>query len=171
MRREPRGSALLIASIAMIIIAVIGVALVRFTQREAAGATAAERAEMLASCAEAGRGLLLSQLHALGADPKTITVLGADGVLLDGPSGRMRAMGGHIGEDPAVDVTVVQVEDLPSNSLGPQKKVFETSNRISKFGSMGGTPMKVTVHCQDGDLSGPTTGRQLELEFGVLFGL
>lgn len=171
MRRDPRGSALLIASIAMIIIAVIGVALVRFTQREVASATAGERAEALIACADAGRGLILSQLHALGADPKTIGVLGSDGSLLDGPTGRMRAMGGHVGQDPKLTATIVQVEDLPQNILGPQKKAFEGGNRTVKSGSMGGTPMKVTVHCQEGDLSTPTSGRQLELEFGILFGL
>jgi hypothetical protein len=171
MHRDPRGSALLIATIAMLIIAVIGIALVRFTQRETAGASAAERAEILSSCADAGRGLILSKFHALGADPKTIALLGSDGTLLDGPTGRMRAIGGHIGEDPAVSATVVQVEDLPQSVLGPQKRAYESSNRLSKLGAMGGTPMKVTVHCQEGDLSTPTSGRQLELEFAIVFGL
>jgi hypothetical protein len=31
--------------------------------------------------------------------------------------------------------------------------------------------LKVTVHCQEGDLSSDISGRQLEIELGVRFGL
>lgn len=174
MRPVPRGSALLIATIAMIIIAVIGVALVRFTQREVAGSAAGERHQVLIACAEAARGVLQSQFHALGINPKDITILGSDDDTttpnpLDGPGGHMRAMGGHVGQDPVL-VTVTQVEELPVEALATQKKVRNVTGRTPKTG-LGGTPLKVTVHCQEGDLSSPTSGRQLEMEFGINFGL
>jgi len=36
----------------------------------------------------------------------------------------------------------------------------------------GGKPLKVVVHCQQGGVGGdPTTGRQLDVEFGIRFGL
>ncbi len=177
MGRE-RGSALIISVIVMLVIAVIGVGMVRFSAREVAGATAGGRAEALSACAAAAERLLTSRFHALGQQATEVTVLN---VLLDGDPDpthvfgrdpRVRAVGGHIDGDPSQPlVTVKQVEPLPSAALAPGTVGDDLTNTIVAINGLGGTPLKVTVHCQEGDLSSNTSGRQLEIELGVRFGL
>jgi hypothetical protein len=168
MRTLQRGSALIVATIVVLIIAVIGVGMVRFTQRETAAATAGLRGDALSACAEAARRLLESRFHALGAHPTSIEVLD---VRMDGPAGRLRAVGGHIDGDPSQPVvTVKQVEPLPPTAVQMPKPSRDLSNVIFKY-QFGGQPLKVMVHCQEGDLSSPTSGRQMEIEYGINFGL
>jgi len=168
MRTLQRGSALVVATIVVLIIAVIGVGMLRFTQRETAAATAGLRGDALSACAEAARKLLESRFHGLGAQPTAIDVLN---VRMDGPAGRLRAVGGHIDGDPSQPIlTVLQVEPLPPTAVPVPKASRDLSNVITKY-QFGGQPLKVTVHCQEGDLSSPTSGRQMEIEYGINFGL
>jgi hypothetical protein len=172
--RRSSGSALLVAILVMLALSFIGVAIVRFTSKSVAGATAGQKYESLVSCAEAARAVLESKFHALGTEPTSIEVLDER---LDGPGGRMRALGGHIDGDPTASlVTIRQVEVLPPNALADlEKGSRDLSNIVLAIGSSttggGGEPLKVTVHCQMGDLSSATSGRQVEVEFGVRFGL
>jgi len=176
MRPSERGSTLIIATIVVLIIAVVGVGILRFSSREVAGAASAQRQQALVSCAEAARALLQSRFHVLGTAPAAIDVLN---VRLDGSVGRLRAMGGHVDADPTQPlVTIRQVEALPPQSTTQSAAMAEgdVTNKIGDVGGtagkgLGGTPLKVVVHCQEGDLSTPTSGRQIELEFGVRFGL
>jgi hypothetical protein len=64
------------------------------------------------------------------------------------------------------------VVNLPGTSFGPDSGVVQdVSNRVMVTGG-GGKPLKVVVHCQQGGIGGdPTTGRQLEVEFGIRFGI
>ena len=170
MRHRQRGSALIIAVIVVLIIAVIGVGMVRFTQRQVAGALAGTRGDAVSACAEAARKLLESRFHALAVkQPLEIDALN---VRLDGPEGRMAAVGGHIDADPAqLLVTVKQVEAMGSSSVKTTMEAGDLTNTIGWRGKGTGTPLRVTVHCQEGDLSTPTSGRQVEIEYGVKFGL
>lgn len=174
MRRSERGSTLIIATIVVVIVAVLGVGLLRFSTREVAGASAGQRAQALASCADAARQLLQSRFHVLGVNPTEIAVLNEP---LDGAAGRFRAVGGHIDGDPGRPiVTVKQVQPMPMGSFDAGEYSADATNRLGGAGgasgtALGGTPLKVTVHCQEGDLSSPTSGRQLEIEFGIRFGL
>jgi hypothetical protein len=169
MRTHERGSALVIAIIVVMIIAVIGVGMVRFTQRETAGAMAGQRADAVSACAAAAQKLLISRFHLLGVQPTDLTVLN---VRLDGTAGRMLALGGHIGADPTQPLTTIrQVEPLPSSSVVSRVAMSDETNFTSQMNREGGTPLKVVVHCQMGDTSSATSGRQLEIEFGVNFGL
>ena len=169
MRKLERGSSLVIAVIVVLIIAVIGVGMVRFTQRETAGALAGQRADAVPACAAAAQKLLESRFHILGVQPTDLTVLN---VTLDGAGGSLRALGGHIGSDPGQPLTTIkQVGAMPSTGVVKQDVLSDATNFTSSMGREGGQPLKVTVHCQAGDLSSPTTGRQLEIEFGVNFGL
>ncbi len=59
---------------------------------------------------------------------------------------------------------------LPDNAFGPSNRVRDLSNVISLAGQ-GGKPIKVMVHCIDHGDGTPTGGRQLEVEFGVRFGI
>jgi Tfp pilus assembly protein PilX len=169
MRKLERGSSLVISVIVVLIIAVIGVGMVRFTQRETAGALAGQRADALSACASAAQRMLETRFHILGVQPTDLTVLN---VKLDGAAGQMAAVGGHIGGDPGLPVpTVKQVEPLPASSVDRRSMMSDETNWVSTMGRTGGTPLKITVHCQAGDTSTPTSGRQLEIEYGVNFGL
>jgi hypothetical protein len=176
--QSQRGSALLMSVIVVLAITIIGVGIIRFASREVAGATAGVRHEALVACAEAGRRLLSSQFHALGMAPTNLSALNLP---LDGPAAKARtfAVGGHVDQsatapaasDPTkTDVQINQVVFLPDNSFGPSNRVRDLSNVISLAGQ-GGKPLKVVVHCIDGSDGTATGGRQLEVEFGVRFGL
>ncbi len=161
---RPRGSALLLAMIVVLTITIIAIGVVRFAASEVAGATAGARQQALASCAEAGRQLLMSRFHALGLAP---TALQALNVPIDGSGGQTLAVGGHIDTS---GVQVSQVTYLPGNAFGPSQSVASADWRIMVNGQ-GGRPVKVVVHCQDHGDGTPASGRQLEVEFGVRFGL
>jgi hypothetical protein len=161
--RAQRGSALLLATIVVLIITVMAVGMVRFAASETAGATGGARRQALVQCAEAARLLLVSKFHALGTKPADIAALN---VPLQGPGGSTLALGGHLD---TLNVTIGQVTYLPLTSVGPAP-VGDTSNTLALAGQ-GGRPMKVVVHCQDNADGTATGGRQLEIEFGVHFGL
>jgi hypothetical protein len=163
-----RGSALLMSVVVVLVITIIGVGIIRFAGREVAGATAGAQHQSLVACAEAGRRLLTSQFHAIGLTPTEIVAFDAP---LDGQAARSRtrAVGGHV-DGAAANVQLDQVVFLPDNAFGPSNRVRDLTNVISLAGQ-GGKPLRVLVHCQDGGDGTPTSGRQLEVEFGVRFGL
>ncbi len=173
-----RGSALVIAIVAILVITVIGVGMIRISTRELAGANAGSRRQALVACAEAARQVLMSRFHALGLSPTSVQALNLP---LDGDttSGMAYAVGGHIGEDPTTmslidpsktEVQVDQVGLLPENAFGKTTSVRDLTNIVPLAGQ-GGKPLKVMVHCIDHGDGTPTGGRQLEVEFGVRFGL
>jgi hypothetical protein len=167
MNRSSRGSALLIAILVVAVLAVIGVGMLRFTSRGVAGAAAMQRREALVNCAEAARAILESRFHALGGAPTAIEALN---VPLDGSGGRLRARGGHIDANLTVTLDELkQVEELPPNALGVQSSSFDLSNRIVEATTI--PAYRVMAHCQEGDTSSFTSGRQMEVEFLVRFGL
>ncbi len=169
MRKLERGSALIIAVIVVMIVGVIGVGMVRFTQRETAGALAGQRADALSACAAAAQHLLESRFHLLGVQPTDLAVLN---VMLDGAPAQLAARGGHVGADPTLPIaTIKQIEQLPSVSLVRRNTMSDETNFTSTTGREGGEALKITVHCQAGDTSLPTSGRQIEIEYGVNFGL
>ena len=160
MRTRQHGSALLIAVIAVLVITVISVGIIRFASRESVGASAAAHEQALSACAEAARLQLLGQFHALGFQPSALTALN---VTL---SGTTIVQGGHY-DTPVGNIVVDQVTYLPDAASGPSSAARDLTG-ISSLIGQGGKPMKVVVHCQDGTLGG---GRQLEVEFGIRFGL
>jgi hypothetical protein len=168
--RSQRGSGLLLAIVTVLVITVIGVAAIRFTSRELAGATAARQNDALVSCAEAGRQLLLNQFRGVGLAPTSISALN---VPLDAQSGgSVSVVGGHV--DQAVSsVQVDQVKVLPAGTFGQSRgSTSDLTNIIGGLGNLGaGAPYRVLVHCIDHGQSDGTGGRQLEVEFGVQFGI
>lgn len=165
--RSQRGSALVISVIVVLVIAVIGVAVIRFASREVAGATASRKTQALVACADAGRLMILSQFKALGGAPVSLTALN---VPMDANT---RVVGGHFDPvDTVNDIQVKQVSYLPEAAFGPDRgSVQDLSNRVVGTGG-GGKPMKVVVHCQQGGVGNDaSSGRQLEVEFGLRFGI
>jgi type II secretory pathway pseudopilin PulG len=160
-----RGSALVIAVIIILVMAVIGVAMLRFGAREVAGSTALQRQQALSACADAGRQVILSQFRAVGPAPTSLPALDQP---ID-PSTGARIVGGHYD---TAGVSVSQVNYLPDAAFGPDRGgINSIGNRIYVTGG-GAKPMKVIVHCQIGGTAGDaTSGRQLEVEFGLRFGI
>lgn len=155
-----RGSALLTAVVVVLVVTIIGVGIISYAAREIAGASAGAQRQGLVSCAESARQLLLSRFHAVGLVPTSLDALN---VTMDGTGGRVAAVGGHV-DQPDASVQVSQVRFLPDNAFGPSSRTRDITNTVSLIGQ-GGKPLRVVVHCVDGG------GRQLEVEFGVRFGL
>jgi hypothetical protein len=160
-RRSQRGSGLLVAVCVVLVVSVIGVGIVRSTSREVAGATARVRESALAACADAGRQLLMSQFRSVGVAPTELTALDLP---LDA-SGRVGVVGGHVDENPSA-VQVAQVTVVPLGAFGSERRNVRDITNIANpaLAQLGGRPYRLVVHCVDGD-------RQLEVEFGVRFGL
>ncbi|MGC3997947.1 MAG: hypothetical protein QM767_10825 [Anaeromyxobacter sp.] len=164
MMRHPRGSALILAIVVLLVIAVIGAGMLRFAAREVAGATAAARTEALDACAEAGRQVIMSKFRAVGTSPTSLPVLN---VKLD-QGGSVQVIGGHFDTD---DVQISQVTYLPDAAFGVDRGSVQTlTNRITVSG-LGSKPIKAIVHCQVGGDGTPGSGRQLEIEYGLRFGI
>ncbi len=165
--RSQRGSGMLIALIVVLVITAISVAMIRVSSRELAGATASRQSDALVACAEAGRQAIMAQFRSLGVAPTSLVALN---VPLDGATGATRAVGGHVDD---TSIQVHQVTVLPATVGGAQRgNIRDLTNIVTGAGQLGGTPYRIVVHCQDhGDPTDPTSGRQLEVEFGLRFGL
>lgn len=164
MKAQPRGSALIISIIVMMVVAVIGVGMIRYAGRELAGSIAGTHERALAECAEAARLQLLAQFHALGFQPTSVAPLSAK--LGTTGTATTTAVGGHY-DTPTGGVQIEQVSYLPDSAAGPVTTVRDLTG-ISSLIGQGGRPIKVVVLCDDGVSNG---GRQLEMEFGIKFGL
>ncbi|GEJ55662.1 hypothetical protein [Anaeromyxobacter diazotrophicus] len=156
--RSQHGSALLFTLLVMTAILAVAVAMIRYSALELSASTAGRKQQELVACAEAGRTLLLSKFKLLGAPVTEVLPLN---VALDS---RTQLAAGHYD-----GASVVQVSPLPAWAAGPTKP--STANWRIQAQSLGGTPYKVVVHCQVGGDGTPTSGRQLEVEFGIRFGL
>jgi hypothetical protein len=157
-QRSQRGSALLFTLLVIAAVLAVAVAMIRYSSLELSAATAGRKQQELVSCAEAGRALLLSKFKLLGAPVTEIQPLN---VALDS---RTQLRAGHYD-----GTSVVQVSPLPAWAAGPARP--STGNWRIQAESLGGTPYKVVVHCQVAGDGSPTSGRQLEVEFGIRFGL
>ncbi len=167
--RSQRGSSLLVSVLVMAILTVIGVAMVRFAAREQAGALSKLRKDELSACARAAANVLKSQFG-LGVSPSSpLDITMGDPAV--GESARI--VGGHVDQDMSViDIGGIQVTGAARRAFGgAQAAVGDLTNRTFRAGMTGGGYSKVTAHCQMGDKSGPTTGRQIEVELMLRTGL
>lgn len=170
-RRNQRGSALLVSLIVVVVVTIISVQMIRLSSRELAGATAAKHTQALVACAEAGRVLLLNRFRAVGIAPTSIDALN---VSLDKAQGGSVVVAGGHADQATASVQVDQVKVLPPGTFNVNRgrATADLSNVIGALGNIGeGTPYRVLVHCVDHGNSDGTGGRQLEVEFGVQFGL
>lgn len=152
--RSQRGSGMLLAIIVVMVIAVLGVGMLRYASRELAGADAGRKHEALVACADTARQLLLSQFRATGIAPTDLTALN---VQLDG-SGYVYAKGGHM------TTTVSQVTLMNAADEGVESTGDITQIALPQLAQKGGKPYLVVVRCDD-------HGRQMEVEFRVRFGI
>jgi len=163
MRTSERGSALLTAMIAVVVIVIVAVGILRFASRASIGASAAANEAALVSCAEAARLQLMAQFHAIGFNPGALTALNVP-LGTTGTGASPVALGGHY-DTPAGSIVIDQVTYLPDAASGPNTTGARDLTSNSSLIGQGGKPVKVVVHCQNG------SGRQLEVEFGIRFGL
>ena len=167
-RNLERGNALLMAVIVVLVITVAGVGLIRFASREVAGATAGRKEAAIAACVEGARAMLMGQWKLLGTHDVGIPPLK---LVLESAT-PTEARGGHYGQDPnaywsaSTQAWLEHVQVLPLNPLtvGTKSQVNDISNRIADTI----LPYRVVVHCTQG--TAPDV-RELELEFGVQYGL
>ncbi len=169
MSTSQRGAALYLAILVTAAITVIAVAMIRLSSRELAGAQAARKSSALVACSEAGRQLLMSQFRSLTVAPASLQLLNVGLDATNTSSGTTRVVGGHVDEA----VQVKQVTVLPGTTYGVNPNAIrDLSNIIAGAAQLGGTPYRILVHCQyGGSATDPTSGQQLEVEFGVKFGM
>ncbi len=121
-----RGSALLIAVIAILVITVIGIGTIRFAGREAVGAYATSHQQALVACADAARQQLIAQFHLVGFDPNQLKALDVP-LGTSGSGGTTTAQGGHY-DTPFANIVFDQVTPLMVKTIGRVKPVEDLTN-------------------------------------------
>jgi hypothetical protein len=155
-RRNERGSALLISVVVVLVVTVLAVGAIRYGSREVAGAHAARKEAAVEACADAARSMLMSQWKLLGQTAfGDLEVLN---VVLE-PSTPTELRGGHY-----ADVDTVQIVRIDDRTTGAMYSANDLTNRIGE----GVANYRVVVHCRQGR---PPDARELEIEFGVNYGL
>jgi len=167
-RRPPRGNALLMSIIVVLVLAVAGVAVVRFVARDVAGAHGGRKEAAVQACAEAARAMLVSRWkllgeHGVGLEPLDVTLE---------PVGPTQLKGGHYGEEPTSywdDLTRTWVKNVQVITLNPLTvgNTFQASDITNRIGDSA-LPYRVVVHCVQGT---DQNAREIEAEFGLRYGL
>jgi hypothetical protein len=147
-----RGGALLNVLIVVSVLSVIGLAFLSKGSNDS-GASAAQRAALRsATCAEAGRELLLSQFRAYGTTPTQLT--------LNTAMNDQTVSTGHYNQFAIQSITAVS--GVSTSGVG----VSDMSNRIARA-QMGGQLYRVLIVCS----SSAAGSHQDEVEYLVRFGL
>ena len=147
-----RGGALLNVLIVVSVLSIIGLSFLRKGSNDSDASSAHRAALRSATCAEAGRELLLSQFRAYGTTPTQLT--------LNTAINDQTVSSGHYNHFAIKSITAVT--GVSSTGIG----VSDMSNRIARIG-MGGQLYRVLVVC-----SSSTAGsHQNEVEYLVRFGL
>jgi len=134
------------------VLSVIGLAFLQKGSNDSDASSAQRAAMRSATCAEAGRELLLSQFRAYGTTPTQLT--------LNTAINDQTVSTGHYNQFAIQSITAVS--GVSSTGLG----VSDMSNRIARVG-MGGQLYRVLVVCS----SSAAGSHQSEVEYLVRFGL
>jgi hypothetical protein len=151
-RRHDRGSALIVSMILMIVLAVVGLALVKRTTSEVDAVASKRHWDRAMSCAEGARQMLLSQFRAYGVNLVNLQ--------LQKQIGDQQYASGHY--DSFNVSSVAEAGGTPGGAVGG-----DASNRITRrSGGLGGKGWRMTVVCRDN----AAATHQQEVEFLVNFG-
>ena len=151
-RRQDRGSALIIAMILMVVLAVVGLAVVKRTTSEVDAVASKRHWDRAMSCAEGARQMLLSQFRAYGVQLSSLQ--------LSKVVGDQQYASGHY--DSFNISSVGEAGGTPGGNVGA-----DAANRITKrSGGLGGKGYRFTVVCRDDSAA----THQQEVEFLVNFG-
>ena len=151
-QRHDRGSALIVAMILMVVLAVVGLAIVKRTSAEVDAVASKRHWDRSMSCAEGARQMLLSQFRAYGVQLANLT--------LSRVIGDQQYASGHY--DSFNVTSVGEAGGTPGGAVGA-----DAANRITKrSGGLGGKGYRFSVVCRDNSAS----THQQEVEFLVNFG-
>jgi hypothetical protein len=150
--RHDRGSALIVSMILMVVLAVVGIALVKRTSREVDAVASKRHWDRSMSCAEGARQMLMSQFRAYGVNLVNLQ--------MQKQVGDQQYASGHY--DNFNVTSVAEAGGTPGGNVGG-----DASNRITKrSGGLGGKGWRMTVVCRDN----AAATHQQEVEFLVNFG-
>ena len=150
--KHDRGSALIVAMILMVVLAVVGLALVKRTSAEVDAVASKRHWDRAMSCAEGARQMLLSQFRAYGVQLANLQ--------LSKVVGDQSYNSGHY--DNFNVTSVAEAGGTPGGAVGS-----DAANRITKrSGALGGKGYRFTVVCRDN----ASATHQQEVEFLVNFG-
>ena len=157
MRKRQTGSALIIAMILMVVLAVVGMAIVNRTTSEVDAVASKRHYDRSLSCAEGARQMLLSQFRAYGVNLSTLKQGTTDQPVVVGDQ---RYGSGHY--DDFFVTSVSDAAGTPGGIVGS-----DAANRITRrSGGLGGKGYRFTVVCRDD----AAATHQMEVEFLVNFG-
>lgn len=156
-----RGSALVIALILVTVLSLVGLALINRANTEIDAVSAKRHYDLTSSCAEAARQLVISKFAQAGAN------LGTLGMQIT--LGNLNLYTGHYsppdgGSGYLADGGVVPL--LGAAGGATSGGATDVANKIQKT-SLGTSPYRVTVVCQDAN----NVTRQTEVEFVINYGL
>ena len=162
--QRDRGSALVVTLILITVLSIVALALVKRSTNEIDSVSAKRHYDATASCAEAARNLILSKFSTAGAN---LTQLGlqitiGDKTFYTGHYSVTLPDGGP--SNYVADGGVVALQ--PGSGGGSSGGATDSANKIFKL-SLGTTPYRVVVVCQDAN----NVSRQTEVEFTVNYGL
>ncbi len=158
--QQPRGSALLIAVIALAVLLILVLGAIRFTGTNRVGAGSKLSSDRVAACAEVARRTLLSRLQLFGAPVKKLTLDGEKILDDPDPSKQSTIATGHY--DSAPMETVVEITGMTGGN-----NVRGLSNVMSRTGGMGGQYFRTVVKCREA----PPSQREAEIEFIFRYGI
>ena len=151
-RRHDRGSALIIAMILMVVLAVVGVAIVNRTTREVDAVASKRHWDRAMTCAEGARQMLLSQFRTYGVPLASLSMLQT--------VGDQKFATGHYDSFNVTTVAVAQ------GSPGALITGGGANTITPPGGGLGQRAYRLTVVCSDAAQS----THQQEVEFLVNFG-
>ncbi len=147
-----RGTALIVAMILMVVLALIGLAVVKRTSSEVDAVASKRHYDRAVACAEGARQMLLSQFRAYGVSLASLQ--------LNKIVGDQQYASGHY--DNFNVASVSEAAGTPGGTVGS-----DAANRITKrSGALGGKGYRFTVVCSDT----AAKTHQMEVEFLVNFG-
>ncbi len=159
--RETRGSALLVAMIALAVLMVLVVGAIQFTSTNQQAAIAKSQGDRATACAETARRFLLSRLRTFGMTTGDLVL---EHTLPDAvqQSERSRLLTGHFGHQTA-QPTVQVLSAADFGSAGRQVRDIANSAPVSAV--LGGRYYRVVMVCNE------PGGRAAETEFVFRHGL
>ena len=160
-RMTPRGSALLVAMIALAVLMVLVVGAIQFTSTNQQASIAKVQGDRVGACAETARRYLLSRLRTASI-PVTSLTLDEQAKDAVAPADRTRMMTAHFGDTAAKPT----IQVVSSSDFGAaQKQVRDLANAAPTSASLGGQYYRVVMVCNE------QGGRAAETEFVFRHGL
>ena len=169
--RRTRGSALILAVVALVALSVLALAAIHFSGKENEVTQHVSRAEEVLACAEAARQNLLARFRAVGINPTQIKLAcpssstpGVECVrLADDPNLARRSIlsTGHYRQ---AQLPTVQGVEVVTGGVGAGGGVRDLTNSLAASPTLGGQFYRIIVSCH-------SRGRESEVEMLVRFGI